>query len=150
MKWLLCTQSCLFFPSSIILSSRIERWPPHYLSTVYLHGCCRLQSHSHLEQTGVEGGRNLSLTTVRRDTVDGIRETPLVFSQIELKQLTGLSLGNRWQCLCTAHLREQQKQRDCRPNRNKNAWRLANCLCPLGRTTLKPGFRGRGAGEQDG
>lgn len=37
------------------------------------------------------GGRNLSLTTVRRDSADGIRETPLVFSQIELKQLTGLS-----------------------------------------------------------
>lgn len=150
MKWLLCTQSCLFFPSSITLSSRIERWPPHYLYTVYLHGCCGLRSHSHLEQTGVEGGRNLSLTTVRKDTVDGIRETPLVFSQIELKQPTGLSIGNRGQCLCRAHLREQQKERDCRPNRNKKCMVPYKLPLPVGEDHTEARFRGRGAGEQDG
>lgn len=39
----------------------------------------------------MEGGYNLSLTTFRNGSVDGIQEIPVVFSRIELKQLTGLS-----------------------------------------------------------
>lgn len=37
------------------------------------------------------GRCNLSLTTFRSGSVDGIREIPVVVSRIELKQLTGLS-----------------------------------------------------------
>lgn len=89
------------------------------------------------------GGRNLSLTTVRRDSADGIRETPLVFSQIELKQLTGLS---KWETDDSVHAEliweNNKKKGTGDQTENKNARCLTNCLCPLGRTTLKPGLEG--------